>query len=136
MQSTPDGTPCQFVFGRGTPPDSTRRWSLEGAVRGNEGDGSGSAARQNFREEALLRKRNELGRIRIEHRPLGRCIVGLVFGVPIWPIITHQPDKLVSLLENPRAFNPKPVSLTQRVDARLPRADKVIHLPPVDRVHP
>src|SRR2546425_9010189 len=135
MQSPPDGTPCQFVFGRGTPPDSTRRWSLEGAVRGNEGDGLGSAARQNFREEPLLRKRNELGRIRIEHRPLGRCIVGLVFGLPVRPVITHQPHKLAPLLENPRAFNPKPVSLTQRVDAGLPGADEIVHLPSIDGVY-
>ena len=82
MQSTPRGRPANSHWGEElllTGGDQ----ELRRAARGSAGDGLGSAARQNLREEPLLRKRNELGRIRIEHRSLGRCIVGLVFGLPI-----------------------------------------------------
>src|SRR5437667_11388667 len=68
--------------------------------------------------------------------PLGRRIVGLVFGLPIRSAVTHQPDKLVALREDPCTFNPEAVPLPQRIDACLPGADEVVHLAPVDRVHP
>src|SRR5437667_9417414 len=66
--------------------------------------------------------------------PLGRRIVGLVFGLPIRSAVTHQPDKLVALREDPCTFNPEAVPLPQRIDACLPGADEVVHLAPVDRV--
>src|SRR2546425_4248639 len=134
MQSTPRGRPANSHWGEElllTGGDQ----ELRRAARGSAGDGLGSAARHNFREEPLLRKGNELGRIRIEHRPLGRCIVGLVFGLPIRPVITHQPHKLVSFFEYPRAFNPEAVPLPQRVDAGLPGADEIVHLPSIDGVY-
>lgn len=93
-----------------------------------------SALRQDLSDKPMFVLGDVLRRVWVNRGSLWRAPELSFPGVPVGPVVAHEPNELVALSYDPCSIDAESVFEAQRVDTRHPCAEEVVHAPSIDRI--